>query len=114
MTNSGEAIKILKTVSSIIPLFQSVYPEASFGFMGSSSVSRSGNYTESADKNQRFVVYRQLAQRWVGINNYRHFEIPKISSYLLVTRHKKANKEKNRIVKMMLKTYPNLHEQIIG
>jgi hypothetical protein len=85
------------------------YPEASFGFCSSRTIDPKTKTVEGILANQRYRIYTYFIPRYFGSKTFKHFEYPKISSYLLVNKKSgMMSKREKDIVKMFSRTYVNL------
>lgn len=109
IVNKGDHCNILVTCAKVIPLLLLQYPNASFGFGAASSVDRKNKSVESHIENQRFGIYKKIVSEKFGPITFTHYEYPEISCYLLVNRNcDDINLKEREIVKMFIRTYPNI------
>ena len=113
LTNRHRPIKIFITCASILPILLSMYPTASFAFNGSRTVDLVSDKIEGYNTNQRFRIYRHIADALIGRETFEHYEFPEISAYLLVNRNSCTNTDtrKEEIKDMFLDIY-NFDSQI--
>lgn len=115
ITNKGDVGNILITCLKIIPLLLQDYPRASFGFAGAPSYDKKSERLEKYDKNQRFNIYKYIAQLKIGSQTFQHYEYEEISGYLIVNRNCKGGIDimEPLLRKMLSETYNNLPGDII-
>jgi len=87
LTNKHKPIRIFITCASVLPILLNMYPVASFTFNGSRTIDFVSDKIEGYNTNQRFRIYRHIADALIGRETFEHYEFPEISSYLLVNRH---------------------------
>lgn len=107
LTNRGDAIKVIISCASILPLLLIKYPDASFAFNSSRTIDMYSDKIEGHLNNQRFRIYRHVTDGMVGRNTFEHYEFPEISSYLLVNRKSCLDPDasKETIRDMFINTY---------
>ena len=107
LTNKHKSIKIFITCASILPILLNMHPTASFAFNGSRTVDLVSDKIEGYHTNQRFRIYRHIADALIGRETFEHYEFPEMSSYLLVNRFSCEDTEikKEEIKEMFLNIY---------
>ena len=109
IVNRGDLGNIIMTCVKVIPLLLKTYPQASFGFGAARTIDSKSNRVESYENNQRFRLYRGIAELKFGVITFAHFEYELISCYLLINRNCKSIALKERaVVKMFSDTYQDL------
>jgi hypothetical protein len=109
ITNKGDTTNIIVTCAKVVPLLLVDYPNASFAFAGSRSIDKVSNKIESYYQTQRFVIYRDFAARFFGVETFEHFEYAEISSYLLLNKGPgRIEDREKRIRQMFIETYNTL------
>ncbi len=100
------ALKIFITCAALIPILAKDFPEASYIVNGARTIDHL-NKVEDGNETQRFRIYRTLATKIIGEQQYEHYQFKEISSYLLVKRKKDINieNEKNRIKSIFMDRY---------
>lgn len=87
ITNNGDVIRILLTCATSIPNILEKNKLASFGFVGSRTMSKKNrSFIESYHQNKRYRIYSTLIQEVIGNELFDHFEFDKLSGYLLLNK----------------------------
>lgn len=99
LTNQNDAIRIIFTCATVLPILLEKYPNASFIFNSSRTIDIYRDKIEAPEKNQRFRIYSYVTDATVGRKTFTHFAFESISSYLLVNKRnfKDVNKAKEDI-----------------
>lgn len=109
VTDRGDIGNILITCIKIIPLLLEIYPNASFGLIGSPSIDKKSKRIENYNNNQRFKVYSEIAATKIGGIIFTHFKYEDISGYLLVNNcHKNVIEKRDAIKEMFKRTYNDI------
>lgn len=88
LTNSHDAIKVLKTIGKAIPSLLQEFPHASFSFCGARliDIRDPNSFIEPLDQNQRFRIFSAMVQSLIGFETFYHVQIKDYSSYLLLNK----------------------------
>jgi len=113
LTNKHKPIKIFITCASVLPKLLEMNPTASFAFNASRTIDFANDKIEGYNTNQRFRIYRHIADALIGRGTFEHYEFPEMSSYLLVNRNfcDDTDTKKEEIKNMFLDLY-NFDSQI--
>ena len=113
LTNKHKPIKIFITCASVLPILLKMHPRSSFAFNASRTVDLVNDKIEGYNTNQRFRIYRNIADALIGRETFEHYEFPEMSSYLLVNRLSCTNSdEKKEEIKNMFLNIYNFDSQI--
>lgn len=86
--NDERPTRIIRTCINIMLEHLHQDPNASFGFVATSSVNKKGKEEKRA-YNQRFRVYRSVMINFFGSSTFHHSQNKAYSSYLLINRNQK-------------------------
>lgn len=86
--NYFESQGVLRTVIEICIKVLGDNPKASFAFIGVPKISPQDGKSEpdTMPKNQRFRVYKKLAETFLGTVQFDHIEAEEMNAYLLINR----------------------------
>ncbi|WP_272151109.1 hypothetical protein [Tenacibaculum aiptasiae] len=85
-----------------------IYPDASFGLIGSRTIDMRAKKVEGYSKNQRFKVYSNVIPNLIGSNTFFHKSYERASSYIIFNNKLYNDLFEEKILNMICKTYPDL------
>lgn len=101
-----ESLRIFVTCAYLVPELLEKHPNFSFAINGARSIDLSSDKIEGKRNNQRFRIYKTIANLLFSRSKFEHFEFEEISSYLLVNREcGDVYKKKDEIKEMFLDRY---------
>lgn len=107
--NKGDVGNILVTCAKAIPMLLELFPNASFGFIGSRTIDFYANKVEGYDNNQRFRLYTYHVPQLIGYETFEHRAYYEASSYVLLNKKiSDLNQLEINIRNMIINTYPNI------
>ena len=110
LTTDYDAARVIRTAIDIRLLFLKDYPDASFGFIASNSIT--DTYEENKYYNKRFRIYRKLVANFFATETFAHISNEKTSAYLLVNRcNVDIDAFAGNAVKMLIRNYPDLETE---
>lgn len=89
------ALRIFVTCASLIPLLAKDFPNASYIVNGARTIDRFRK-VEGENETQRFRIYRTLAIKIIGEQQFGHYQFKEISSYLLVKKKPNVDIEEDK------------------
>jgi hypothetical protein len=107
--NVGDTLGVLYTVGSIIPELLERSPSASIAFLATRTFDNSTKTLEPVESNQRYRVYSELLQRYVGNETFTQVNYDSISCYMLINNMAgDVYSKTSQIEESFKRTYPNL------
>lgn len=107
ITNEFNCTRIISTCIKILSSVLEQKPLASFGFIGSYTIS--DNYTEEKNCTQRFRIYKMVMENLIGETLFHHSMDLIHSTYLMVNNGNKSPEEVVAKARTMFeKVYPGL------
>ena len=105
--NYSQTLRIFLTCASVVPLILSDHPFASFVINGAQTIDKKSDKIESKANNQRFRLYKYVAEHLFGDSIFQDYEFPEVSSYLIVNRNSSQDVEqkKNEIKERLFNLY---------
>lgn len=107
-TNKGDIANVLVTCAKVVPKILELFPNASFGFIGSRSIDFISNKAEGYVNNQRFKIYAYHIPQLIGDDNFVHIAYKNASAYMLVNRHNDLQQYQEEVKTMILEHYENV------
>lgn len=107
VTNEGRCTKIVTTCIRILVSILHKVPDASFGFLGAHTVTKSE--VESKTNTQRFRIYKFAMENRIGENLFVHSMDEIHSTYLMVN---KANKKPDAFVEKARKMFEEIFPEL--
>lgn len=109
ITNKGDIVNILVTCAKTIPYFLNIFPNASFGLIGSRTIDFYADKVEGVSNNQRFRVYSYHLTQLIGHKTFEHRTYNEASSYILLNKNiPDLNLLESDIKSMIINTYPDI------
>jgi hypothetical protein len=118
LTNANEVRNIVNSCLQVIPILLQIYPNHSFGAVGSRAISEDEKF-ESEKKNQRFVIYRAIMlKKFKEDKRFAFVESEDNSAFAIINLSKLARIEDlefyvvdkyNEILDCMVEIYNEIH-----
>lgn len=104
--NYTDTLKIFITCAYLVPKILITHSNVSFAINGARSIDLCSNKIEDKENNQRFRIYRTVADQIFTRDRFEHFEFKEVSSYLLVNKScDDILKKKDEIKECFLERY---------
>lgn len=104
--NYTDTLKIFITCAYLVPEILKKHSNVSFAINGARSIDLCSNKIEDKQNNQRFRIYRTVANQIFTRDRFEHFEFKEVSSYLLVNKScEDIIKKKDEIKECFLEKY---------
>lgn len=84
--NYRSIVRLFYTCATLVSRLHAEYPDVSFAINGAETHDVVSGKVEDMESNQRFRVYRSVALKLFGGNDFEHYQLPEASSYILVNR----------------------------
>ena len=103
----SQTLRIFLTCANVVPLLLPNYPLASFVINGAQTMDKKSDKIENKVNNQRFRLYKYVAEQLFGNSIFQDYEFPEVSSYLIVNRSSCQDVElkKNEIKERLFNLY---------